>query len=229
MDKAQGFYILKKLNGKILILLQNPIMHSDTYSRHELQYIEILPSGEKAFHNAGYTGVNGEISNTTENKVADWIFDKNDEMLRPVKHISRDEKGKIKFIELWNYKESEPVKYEMKDAKGKAVSIIKEVQESDSNYRKEHLFYDNNGSITMSITINYDGANISRFTYFNSHSSIDSISIISEYDNGLKVKESIYDENYNLVNIFIAEYDNGVRKNIKVFDAEGNQVDKISS
>lgn len=229
LEMSQGFYILKRNNDKILILLQNPVSINNTYPRHELQYVEILPNGEKVFHNAGYSGEDGETTSYTEFKKGDWIFEKNTEPLRPLKHFSRDEKGKIKFIETWNYDSSEPVKYVMKDSKGKVISILKEIQENESNYRREHIFYDNNGNITISITINYDGSEISRFTYYNSHDLIDSLSIISEYLNGQKIQESIYNENYELMNIYKAEYEGEKRNKITVYDNSENLLENISS
>ena len=117
----------------------------------------------------------------------------------------------------------------MLDSNKKVVSILKEIQESESNYRKEHIFYDNEGNIKMSLTINYDGANISRLTFYNSHDSIDSMSIISEFENGLKTKELIYNENYQLINTVIAEYENDERKSIKILDSEQKEINKISS
>lgn len=229
LEISQGFYVLKIFDDKVLILLQNPVMVNNTYPRHDLQYIEILKNGNKVFHNAGYTGEDGETFVSLESKNGEWYFEKSIEPLRPVKHVMRDEKGKIKFTEYWNYEENEPWKYQMKDEKGKIVSILKEIQETDSNYRREHIFYDNDGNISMSVTINYDGANISRFTYYNSHQSLESISIISEYLDGLKVKEQIYNQDYKLVNTFVSSYENNERTSIELFDSNGEFQTKISS
>lgn len=117
----------------------------------------------------------------------------------------------------------------MKDSHKKVVSILKETQDNDANLRREHIFYDNEGKTTMSLTVNYDGANISRLTYYNSHDKIDSVSILSEYSEGNKVKELIYNEDYELINTAIAEYIDSTRKKIQVLDKDGNEILKISS
>ena len=227
LELSQGFYILKEANDRILVLLQNPVLESKTYSRHDLQYVEIYPDGRKVFHNAGYAGIEGEISNSVEQIEDDWIFDKSTEPYRPLKHIVRDDKGKVSFTEIWNYDSNENIKYQMKDSRNKVVSMLKEIQEGESNYRREHIFYDNDGKTAMSITINYDGANISRFTYYNAHDTIDSISIISEYTDGLKTRELVYDEDYQLVNTYESIYTDGIRKGLRVLDADGNEIAKL--
>ena len=229
LEDSQGFYLLKKENDKIVILLQNPITHTDTYARHELQFAEVDMQGNIHYRTAGYNGVDGEISNTDESQSDEWEFDESTEPKRPLTHTAYDEHGHIKYIEKWNYNEDEPIKYEMKNADEKVLSVLRETQDNDSNYRKEHVFYDNNGTTKMSLSVNYDGANISRMTFYNSENQLDSMSIISEYDNGLKTKELIYNNDYELVNTVTSDYSDGERKNIKVFDSKGNEIDKISS
>lgn len=229
LDASQGFYLLKVNEDNVLVILQNPVNILETYPRHELQFVEIDMQGKVKYHTAGYAGVDGEIANSIEQKDDLWLFDETVEPHRPLKHTTYDEKGKIKFVESWSYDENESIKYQMKDSHKKVVSILKESQDNDSNYRREHVFYDNDGNIKMSLTVNYEGANISRVTFYNSHDSIDSISIISEYIDGLKVKESIYNESYTLVNTVTSEYQDGERKAIKLFDSEGKELNKISS
>lgn len=229
LDLSQGFYLLRYDDTKVLIILQNPIINSETFSRHDLQFVEIFKDGTTKYHTAGYHGINGEISSKIVDTDNEWVFDDNSEVRKPLKHTSFDEKGKIKFIETWNYDDSEPIKYQMKDAHKKVLSILKESQDNDSNLRREHIFYDNDGKITMSLTVNYEGANISRLTFYNSHDSIDSMSILSEYTNGLKTKESIYNENYELINTVISDYIDGERKKIELFDKDGIGIRKISS
>lgn len=230
LEQSQGFYFLKFDGEKVFIILQNPVTSSETFSRHNLQFAEIDLQGNISYHNAGYIGIEGETSDFIKNKKLDnWIIDKTEEYIKPLKHIAFDEKNKIKFIELWNYDEQEPFKYQMLDSNNKVVSILKETQDNDSNYRKEHIFYDNNGNTTMSLTINYDGANISRLTFFNSHDSIDSVSIISEFTDGIKTKELIYDQDYKLISTFIPEYIDGELKKIKAYDSEDKEISQISS
>ncbi len=229
LEQAQGFYLLSCDKDKVFIILQNPIFTPDTYPRHELQFAVIDMEGKVNYHTAGYGGVKGEVSAFVEPKDDDWFFDETIEPHRPLKHISYDEKGKVKFIEFWNYDESEPIKYQMNDGHKKVVSILRETQDNDSNLRREHVFYDNEGKTKMSLSVNFDGANISRLTFYNSHDSIDSLSIMSEYSDGLKVKELVYNEDYQLINTVTSEYVNGIRKNIKLFDSEGTELNKISA
>ena len=229
LEQSQGFYYLRKSDDKVLIILQNPAKLADTYSRHDLQYAEIDMEGKVIYHSAGYCGVDGETDNAVKVKQDMWLFDETTEPFRPLKHTVYNEKGKIKFTEQWNYDEKEPVKYQMKNSSKKLVSLLKESQSNDSNYRKEHIFYDNDGNTIMSLTINYEGANISRFNYYNSHDLIDSAIVMTEYSEGLKIKEQIYNEDYQLEYTLTSEYIDGVRKNIKVFDVEGKQIYEIKN
>ena len=230
LEQAQGFYFLKFNGEKVFIILQNPITSGETFSRQNLQFAEVDLQGNVSYHNAGYIGIEGETTNFIENnKLDNWIFDKTEEYIRPLKHTAFDEKNNVKFIELWNYDEQEPFKYQMLDSNKKIISILKETQDNDSNYRKEHIFYDNNGNTTMSLTINYDGANISRLTFYNSHDSIDSVSIISEYTDGIKTKELIYNQDYKLMSSFVPEYTDGELKKIKTYDSEEKEINQISS
>ena len=66
-------------------------------------------------------------------------------------------------------------------------------------------------------------------TFFNSHDSIDSMSIMSEYENGVKVKELIFNNEYKLLNTIVSEYKDDERKCIKIYDSEGNEINKINS
>lgn len=229
LETSQGFYYLKVYEDNVFIILQNPVFVGDVYNRHNLQFVELSMDGEVKYHSAGYLGKEGEILAEAKTKEDLWAYDESSEQLRPQKHIKYDEKGKVKYTEYWNYEENEPIKYQMKDAHKKVVSILKESQDNDSNLRREHLFYDNDGNITMSLTVNYDGANISRLTFYNSHDLIDSVSIISEFVDGIKVKEQVYNEDYKLLYTVVSENENGERKTIVVYDSEGNIVNKISS
>ena len=229
LENAQGFYLLKTNEGKILIILQNPINSGNTYSRHDLEFVEIYPDGSKHFSFAGYNGEEGEIDNAvadekSKNKTDEWKFDKSSEPFRPVKHIKYDEEGNEEFTEIWNYSSDENIKYEMKDGNGNVLSILKETLEGDTNYRKEHIFYDSDGKVKMSVTVNFDGADITRFTYYTPE---DSISIMSEYTEGVKTKESIYNKDYELVNILKAEYENGERTSITLLDKTEAVLKKI--
>ena len=112
----------------------------------------------------------------------------------------------------------------MKDSHNKEVSILKESQDNESNYRKEHIFYDNDSRIKMSLTVNYDGANITRMTFFNSHDLVDSVSIFSDYVDGVKTRESVYNEKYELLYTVIPTYNDGVRSKLTVLNAKGEEI-----
>ena len=229
LDLAQGFYLLRYDGEKVLIILQTPIKMADVYNRHDLQFAEISSNGAITYHLAGYSGLDGEILDSTKSKNDIWLFDEASEPLKPIKHTHYDEKGKIKYTEFWSYDEDTEVKYQMKDSKKQTISILKESQKDELNYRKEHIFYDNEGNTKMSLSINYEGANISRITFYNSHDSIDSMTIISEYEDGHKVKELIYNEDYKLINTVKAEYIDGVRNKIILLDNNENIVTTLNS
>ncbi|MBO5739261.1 hypothetical protein J6R97_07970 [bacterium] len=230
LEAAQGFYLLRTLgDGNVFIVLQNPINTLNTYQRHNLQFLEIDKQGIITFHNAGYSGIDGEIYNAITDHQDLWVFDETIEPFRPLKHISYDEKGKVRYTELWDYDTANPVKYQMLDSKKKLISILKESQDNDFNLRKEHVFYDNDGIVKMSLSINYEGANITRLNFYNSNDLIEGITILSEYIDGFKVKESIYDESFLHKFTVIADYKENERKAVKLYDIEGNIVKSISN
>lgn len=228
LEQSQGFYYLKKEEDKVFIILQNPATTSGTYPRHELQFVEIMFNGTVNYHNAGYEGIDGEVYGKEFDKES-WIYDNSIEPSRPLIHTVFDENKKIKFVENWNYDDNESVKYQMKDSDKKFISILKETHDNDSNYRKEHVFYDNDGKTAVSLAVNYDGANITRLTFFNSHDLVESFSIMTEYTEGLKTKELVYNEDYELVKVIIAEYADGERKKITAYNEKEETLDEISS
>lgn len=222
LENSQGFYYLKVIEDKIFVILQNPVNTSDVFSRHDLQFAEILSDGKIVYHNAGYFGYEGEHLLEDSDEV--WTFDESVEVKRPLKHVVYDEKGKIKFTEHWSYNPEDEIKYIMKDSHDKEVSILKESQDNESHYRKEHIFYDNDSQIKMSLTVNYDGANITRMTFYNSHDLVDSVSVFSDYVDGIKTRESVYNEKYELQNTVIPTYKEGIRAKLSVLNAKGEEI-----
>ena len=124
LKESQGFYFLTNTEKGVLIILQNPIKMNDTYSRHDLQFVEILFNGEVLYHTAGYSGADGENLSDYKTDVDKWFYDNSSGVKKPIKHISYDENNKIKFIETWNYEETEPIKYEMVDSMKKTMSVL---------------------------------------------------------------------------------------------------------
>ena len=79
--------------------------------------------------------------------------------------------------ETWNYDDSDPVKYEMKNSDGHVLSVMKETVSGDSEYRQEHIFYDSEGHTKRSFVASYDGADIKWFTYYDAEAPYKNITI----------------------------------------------------
>ena len=238
LETAQGFYFLisNESGTNVKILLQNPITDESVYNRHNLQFIEIIVDGngnyEKKIFSPTYTGEENEIINAIDeisSKNDVWTFDKSQEPYLPLKHKKYGEKGKAIFTEKWDYSPNAQIKYQMKNSKNKTISVLKETIENDTNYRQEHIIYNENGNIHISIRINFDGANITRFSYYNSERPSESINIFSEYSDGLKTKEILYDSNYQLIKTLTCDYEGGTRKALHVFDKDGKKINILKN
>ena len=232
LKNTQGAYLLKynKNTNKVVVILPKDFEVEEIYPRHELEFIEINQDGTLHRINNIYNGKNGEINNAvsaSENET--WEFDKSIEPYRPLKHIVYGPNGEIEFVETWNYSDNEEIKYEMKNGHNKPISLVKECSNNESNYRKEHIFYDEDGKTKMSISANYDGADLSRFTYYNSQDSEDSISIVSDYAEGEKIGETVYNENYEVLAKYKSENNDGLRKKIKIYDNKDNEIEELIS
>lgn len=238
LEQAQGFYLLDYNETKktVKIFLQNSISEKNTYNRHGLEVLEIKlkddGSFEKEIYSLGFDGEENEIENAVDgvyDKYDIWTFDKSQEPYMPLKHKKYDERGKLLFIEVWDYSSDEGVKYQMKNSKNKIISIYKETLEDAVNLRHEHIFYDEKGNTAKSLTINYDGANVTRFTCFDAETPDENYTIISEYSDGNKVGETVYNQNYQPIKVFKMEYVDGVRKTLIQFDTEEKEIARISS
>ena len=238
LEQAQGFYFLNYIEteNKVKIFLQNPISDKKVYSRHGLEILEIKINEdgtyEKNIYSIGFDGEENEIENAIDeiyDKYDIWVFDKSQEPYMPLKHKKYDEKGKLLFTETWEYSSEKEIKYQMKNSKNKTVSICKEMLEDSVNLRREHIFYDEKGNITKSITINFDGAYITRFTCYDIDTPEENYTIISEYSNADKIGETVYNQNYQPLKVFKMEYIDGERKTLKQFDISQKELAKISS
>ena len=81
----------------------------------------------------------------------------------------------------------------------------------------------------MNLVVNYEGTNISRLNFYNAHELVDSIIVITEYLDGNKIEEQIYNEDYELEYTLTSEYASGERKNIKVYDKDGNLIEQLEN
>lgn len=229
LEKAQGCYLLKQNpeNNEILVILQNPVEGNlNRYARHNLQIAKIEKNNDIVYENFGYNGEENEIDNIVLNsETENWQFDETTEPYRPLKHTVFDDNKKVLYSEIWSYDNSNPTKYEMRDSEGKVISIMKEILDGDVGYRQEHILYDENGCIKASLTANYNGADIKWFTYYNAENPAENITIESIYDdNGLKVEEKIYNQDYRLIKTLTADYKDGQRVQLKVNGADGKEI-----
>ncbi len=231
LENSQGFYYLKINNktGDTAVILQNPAKINNNYTRHGLQIATISKEGVVTYENIGYSGDEGEIGNAWEKKTDSWEFDTSTEPYRPLKHSTFDKRKKVMYTEIWNYEESEPIKYQMKDSKGKVVSILKEAVDDNANYSREHIFYDENGNIIKSLSANYEGADIKWFTYYDSENPDRNVTIESVYDNGLKVAEKVYNQEFKLEYDLKAEYTDGERTKITLLNSEGKLLERFKN
>lgn len=228
LEESQGCYLLKQNpdTKEVFIILQNPVEDIGAkYPRHNMQIAQVKPDGQVEYINLGFTGEENEIQNAVlKSKTEDWEFDKTTEPKRPIKHTLYDKKKNVLFSEIWNYDDSEPIKYEMKDSKNNTVSVLKESVSGDSGYRQEHVFYDENGHIRKSITASYEGADIKWFTYYDSENPYQNVTIESEYSDGLKSVEKVYNQEFQLEKTLTASYTDGERSGLKVMDSGGTEI-----
>lgn len=237
LEDAQGFYLLKynKDEQKAFIILQNQVSITDAFPRHNLEFMELYLNSEdgkilKNLYSPAYMGQENEsffAIYSVHGSDEAWEIDNKPSVTLPLKHTYFDQKGKIKNQELWYYDENKEVKYQLKSANKKVISMLKEYKQGEMGLRKEHLFYDTEGNLILSLTINYEGANITRVMYFDKHNMEESMSIITYYSDGLKVKEEIFGNDYKLANIVMAEYNNGERQKVKLLDSASELIREI--
>ena len=217
---ARNIYMIKKLDNKVLMLVENP---SDSRHNIDLKFISLDNEAETDIPFSSY--VAGDES---EDDI--WEYEDMDETKRPVKHIKYSPDKTIEYTEIWNYSSEQPIKYEMRDGDNKVVSIRKEIIDNETNLREEHISYNQDGSTKASVSIGYSGPEISRFIYFNSTNPAESITIISEFgENGDKTKESVYSSDFKLINTYEPVYNDGIRSGIRILDGKGQEVEKILS
>ena len=219
VDNSTGIYYAKRVGNKLIMVVENP-----DDNRHGIEFVEITSDGKKE-------KINMLLSKYSETTSEDdlWEYEEHEDIKRPIKHTKMNDNGDIEFVETWNYSSEETVKYELKDKDNKVISLLKETVDDNNNMRQEHLIYDKNGKTKLNMTVNYDGADLTRFTYYNSDNQEESGSVFSEYRDGVKMKETVYTSDYKVKNVYQPEYKDGERYKINVMDNENNKVEEILS
>lgn len=219
VDNSTGVLYAKCSGNKLVMVVENP-----DDNRHGLEFVEISADGKH--EKIGFLLSKYSEGNTDEDL---WEYDVSEDVKRPTKHTKYNSDGDVEFVETWNYSSDEPIKYELKNKDDKVISLVKETIDENNSMRQEHLIYDKDGKTKINLTVNYDGADLTRFTYYNADKPNESGSVISEYKDGVKTKETVYTSDYKVKNVYEPEYKNGEREGIKVFDNENKEVKTLLS
>ncbi len=214
ISQTNNIYMAKRKHDKLLIIADNP-----DNIRHCVEFIEIsLKNGHQITTTLGYN----DKMKDSDNDI--WEYDETTK--QPVRHSKYNSEGDLEFVETWSYG-SEPVKYEMKDSEGHVLSMRKETLDGGTNLRIEHLVYDKSGNTKINVSTMYEGADVKRFTYYNADKPSDGGSVFSEFNDGLKTKETVYSNDLKVINSYTSEYKNGERKDITVWDNNNKEVEKL--
>ena len=186
--------------------------------RHSIEFTEISVN-------------NGQLNTTTlgySDKMEDSKNDKweYNELKQPIRHTKYNAHGDADFVEIWNYDNNNPIKYEIKDNQGKVISLRKETIEHGTDLRVEHLLYNKEGNTRINVSATYEGEDIKRFTYYNADKPNESGSIFSDYSDGLKTKETVYTSDLKVKNTYTSEYKDGNREDITKWDNKNQEVHK---
>jgi len=215
ISKSNNIYMTKKAGDKIIVITDNP-----ANIRHNIEITEIsLINGHQIKTTLGYN----DKMKDSDNDI--WGYDEKTKL--PTRHTKYNIDGDIEFVEVWNYDEKEPVKYEMKDAEGHIVSMRKESIENGTDLRIEHIVYDKNGNTRISVSVTYEGPDVKRFTYYNADKPEESGSVFDEYFDGLKTKETVYTSDLKVKNHYTSEYKDGNRESITIWDNQNKEIQKL--
>ena len=217
VDNSTGVLYAKRTGNKLMMVVENP---DDI--RHGLEFVEVSADGK-------HEKINILLSKYSQNESEYdiWEYDESEEIKRPIKHTKHDSNGAVEFVETWNYSTDEPIKYELRNKDDKVISVLKETIDENNSMRQEHLIYDKDGKTKVNLTVNYDGADLTRFTYYNAEKQDDSGSVLSEYKDGIKTKETVYSSDYKVKNVYQPEYKDGERSEIKIFNNENKEIEKL--
>ena len=217
VDNSTGVLYAKRNGNKLLMVVENP-----DDNRHGLDFIEISADGK-------HEKIGFLLSKYSEGNTDDdlWEYETEEEVKRPVKHTKFNSDGEVEFVETWNYSSDEPIKYELKNKEDKVISLVKETIDENNSMRQEHLIYDKDGKTKLNLTVNYDGADLTRFTYYNADKQEESGSLFSEFKDGIKTKETVYTSDYKVKNVYVPKYKDNERSEIQVLDNENQEVKSI--
>ena len=217
VESSQAIFYSAENSKKLYLVKDVSLEDSEKYPRHGIEFAEIslLDGHIERF----YTGYYDD----RESEQDVWKYDK--KTGAPISHIHKDSDGNVVFKEIWN--ENDELKYKMVDSKNNVISMFKESIDDGTNLRQEHIFYDTEGKIRMNISANYEGSDLVRFTYFDAQNPELSGSVVSEYKDGLKQKETIYTSDYKVKNVYQANYSDGERTELNIFDSNNQEIDKI--
>lgn len=212
-ESSGGIYFLKHNTEKaILVLDLTPSAEESTVKRHDFNFVEISMEDGKILNHK---------TSDENSKYDKWDYD-ND---LPLSHTHYNENKEIEYTEVWNYADEEPVKYKKTDKDGNVISLRKEVIDNGVNLREEHIFYDEEGNMIKNVSFNYDGVDLTRFTYYDAASPDDSVMVVSDYEDGVKQKETLYSSDYKVKNIYIPEYNEGQKSKIKILDKDNKLIE----
>ena len=217
VDNSTGVLYAKRNGNKLLMVVENP-----DDNRHGLEFIEISADGK-------HEKIGFLLSKYSEGNTDDdlWEYETEEEVKRPVKHTKFNSDGEVEFVETWNYSSDEPIKYELKNKEDKVISLVKETIDENNSMRQEHLIYDKDGKTKLNLTANFDGADLTRFTYYNADKQEESGSLFSEFKDGIKTKETVYTSDYKVKNVYVPKYKDNERSEIQVLDNENQEVKSI--
>ena len=217
VDNSTGVLYAKRNGNKLLMVVENP-----DDNRHGLEFIEISADGK-------HEKIGFLLSKYSEGNTDDdlWEYETEEEVKRPVNHTKFNYDGEVEFVETWNYSSDEPIKYELKNKEDKVISLVKETIDENNSMRQEHLIYDKDGKTKLNLTVNYDGADLTRFTYYNADKKEERGSLFSEFKDGIKTKETVYTSDYKVKNVYVPKYKDNERSEIQVLDNENQEVKSI--
>lgn len=216
-ESSGGIYFLKQSHDKVFLIVDlTPEGENNPIKRHDFHFLEI---------SATDGSVLTQQSRENESKQDKWEFDNE----LPLSHVHYGEDKHPVYTEVWNYSEDEPVKYKKTDKDGQVISMRKEVIDNGVNLREEHLFYDGEGNMVKNVSFNYDGTDLTRFTYYNSKAPDDSAMLVSEFEDGVKKKETLYSSDYKIKNIYVPEYKDYKKSEIKILDKNNNVVETLQA